>query len=814
MNTNHARNQGVAAGMLRTTLLLTVGLLGAPDTTHLDAQRQAVGEVHGQSATQLSDGATLLVGGVGASGPTTTVLVRPRGTSQTIAVGTLHQPRAWHSATLLADGTIVVIGGLDADGAYVASVEVIDLITGAVQRLRGPRVARAHHTATLLPSGQVLIAGGSSASAAAHADAELWDPATDAIVAVVPMRRARRGHVAELLADGTVQLDAGTGADRSGTVERFDPAAQAFVEAPVPSASPDLSLTLAQPADGATDVPAGVRMALLFSRPLDVTTVGAGTVSLHGPDGGVEALVVAAEGGRLVFVSPRTPLAGDAHYALALGGLADLTGAALPPTAVTFRTARDVSTPDADVPEWTPDPDGADRWETGRARSSSHDVPPRRAPDGTTALAGRVLAIDDAPLSNVRVELGRVSTTVDGLGRFLLEGVAAGMYEIGVDAQPDRTTVLPDTIWLTPIDRARATPLPQGPGGAAQAITSPRMPGVRIDVPAGVTLRSPRVGRLTELTMTPLPIDRPPIALPPGVQPFALFTVQTHDAVVEDARGEASGIRIAYPNTLGLPPGAPVELWSYDAGRGWVVDGRARVTPDGRRVEPDPGVRLPRVRCVQFAAPPQAPPTGPPGGGPTDGDPVDLATGLFVYEKTDIALPDVLPIVLTRTYRQDDHTSRAFGIGTSHAYDLFLIGDSTYTWADLILPDGGRVPFVRTSGGTGYASAVMEHATAPGPFFKATLHWNNARAAWDLTRRDGVRYEFGTAGATGVRLIAIVDRSGNRLRIERSGAHVSRIVSPHGRTLDFTLDGSNRVTSVTDHIGRQITYTYDGSGRL
>jgi hypothetical protein len=103
-----------------------------------------------------------------------------------------------------------------------------------------------------------------------------------------------------------------------------------------------------------------------------------------------------------------------------------------------------------------------------------------------------------------------------------------------------------------------------------------------------------------------------------------------------------------------------------------------------------------------------------------------------------------------------------------------------------ILPDGGRVPFVRTSGGTGYASAVMEHATAPGPFFKATLQWNNARAAWDLTRRDGVRYEFGTAGATGVRLIGIVDRSGNRLRIERGGAHISRIVSPHGRTLDFS----------------------------
>ena len=96
----------------------------------------------------------------------------------------------------------------------------------------------------------VLIAGGSSASAAAQADAELWDPVTDAIVAFVPMRRARRAHVAELLADGSVRLDDGTRVAGSGTEERFDPAAQSFVEALAPTASPDLFLTHAQPATG------------------------------------------------------------------------------------------------------------------------------------------------------------------------------------------------------------------------------------------------------------------------------------------------------------------------------------------------------------------------------------------------------------------------------------------------------------------------------------------------------------------------------------------------------------------------------------
>ena len=33
------------------------------------------------------------------------------------------------------------------------------------------------------------------------------------------------------------------------------------------------------------------------------------------------------------------------------------------------------------------------------------------------------------------------------------------------------------------------------------------------------------------------------------------------------------------------------------------------------------------------------------------------------------------PITLTRTYRTRDTVARPFGIGTSHSYNLYLIGD-------------------------------------------------------------------------------------------------------------------------------------------
>jgi Domain of unknown function (DUF6531) len=88
---------------------------------------------------------------------------------------------------------------------------------------------------------------------------------------------------------------------------------------------------------------------------------------------------------------------------------------------------------------------------------------------------------------------------------------------------------------------------------------------------------------------------------------------------------------------------------------------------------------------------------GRPGAGPgpncsepgcESGEPVDLGTGLFTVEKTDLSVPGVMPIALTRTYRQADNMSRAFGVGATHPYNIFMVGDTfPYTFLDLILRD-------------------------------------------------------------------------------------------------------------------------------
>jgi hypothetical protein len=67
-------------------------------------------------------------------------------------------------------------------------------------------------------------------------------------------------------------------------------------------------------------------------------------------------------------------------------------------------------------------------------------------------------------------------------------------------------------------------------------------------------------------------------------------------------------------------------------------------------------------------------PTSP--GGTKGGDPVDLATGNFGVEKTDLVLPGRLPVGVTRTYRTNGPSAGPFGPGTSHAYNALLLFQS------------------------------------------------------------------------------------------------------------------------------------------
>jgi RHS repeat-associated protein len=486
----------------------------------------------------------------------------------------------------------------------------------------------------------------------------------------------------------------------------------------------------------------------------------------------------------------------------------------------------------AQVDGWSPDRGnlaGRD-WQTRLPRQQGHRGPDRLAPRGVTALAGRVQTLAGLPLAGVRVRIDDTAGRTDAAGRFRLTGLPAGhrelvvdgsatgsrradygTYEIGVNVAAGRTTVLPYPIWLTRID-ADHTVRFRSPTAAEVVVTTPRIPGLEVHLPAGSVVKDLAGKVVRELGITAIPVDRPPFPLPEHIIVPIYFTVQPGGSYVFP-----QGARIVYPNYTHLDPTTRVEFWSYDPdGRGWHVYGHGSVTADGRQVVPDPGVRVYEFSGAMINVPGLI----GPGTGPQvdfvawlSGDPVDLGTGLFVDTHTDLFLPDIMPISLTRTYRQADGAIRPFGFGQNFNYGIFLQSAQQYQQADLVMPDGSKIHYERVSPGVSYPDAVFLNTTSPTEWYHSRLAWNGN--GWNLTRRDGMTYVFGDTTP----LQAIRDRHGNQITLTRTGAGgnasagaITTITSPNGKWIKLT--GGGLVTRAEDSLGRVVEYHYDSRLRL
>ncbi|MGH7266416.1 MAG: DUF6531 domain-containing protein, partial [Candidatus Rokuibacteriota bacterium] len=605
-------------------------------------------------------------------------------------------------------------------------------------------------------------------------------------------------------------------------------------------------------------MPVSTVIGLRFSAPLRVETLTPQTVFLSGPSGLEPTTVVPAEGGRLVFVVPDGPLAEGTSYTISLNGPTDAAGRALPFTTLTFTTAADAtgspaggaapalppapgspsSAPRApqsdreaalDDEVWVPT-SGPDGWRTNRPPSPWESLPLLEAGPGITALAGRILTLAGTPLPHVTLEIAGRKARTDHTGRFVVRHVPAGsqvllidggtasrpgrtfgVFKVAVVVYAGRTIGLPYTIWMPRIDTEHAVTI-ASPTTDETPITTPHIPGLEVRLPADATITDHTHQLVTKVSITPIPLDRPPFPLP-LVEPPAYFTVQPGGGYVYGPNGGAS---ITYPNTLAWHPGDPVHFWAYaPSPLGWHIYGDGRVTPDGTRIIPDPGVAVYQFTgAMAFFGPPPPEPPGPPPGTPPEGaccEPVDLATGLFVMHKTDLALGGLVPLTLTRTYRSQDAISRPFGRGATHPYAMFLRAvTSACQEGNLVLPDGGRIHLVRTSPGTACGpEAVFEHTETPTRFYKARVDYDAGR--WRMTLTDGTVYHFNFNEGW---LEGIRDRFGNGIRITTQYLNWTLIEASNGRWIRLTYDGSGRITQAQDNLGRTVTYTYDTDGRV
>ena len=833
------------------------------------------------------------------------------GFAREIQVAQLARPRADHVATLLPSGGVFVHGGVDEFGTAISDGEIIELPTGAstlIAESSNLFPSRSGHTATVLETGEVLLVGGTPADFAA-----VWNPDSERVFPVEdPLIFDRTQHRAALLPDGRVLVAGGQDSEGEDVeiAEVFYPSTRSFFaltddelanlpESTWSSGTP--SITQTNPVDGQANVPVNTKITVQFSKYLDVRSLNTETLRLSSLSGPVVTTVTPVEGGMMAFVNPAIPLQAFETYELVVSGAADESGEAVPEQVITFQTGDfealstigdvvdlpDIVEPDIpdlpveigglggvpDVGAWLPvHENGRYDWTLGDSQPVAERQQPLEAAAGVTAVSGEIRNLRDQPVPGVKVSIGDVEYVTDATGRFLIEGIESARHLLVVDGrdvsllgesrygvfmdrvpvEAGKTNVLPFVIWLPDLDLDTRTSLLLSPVQPT-VVTSPRIPGLEVTIPAGTVLRGHDGNLLTEITLTPLPTDRPPFPSQFDDRFGVFVTTQQGGAALETLDGSPSpGMSITYPNNHGLAPGSRVDLWAMDApGMGWYVYGQGTVSEDGEQVVPDEGAVVHHLSCASTGLPDFAPQTGPPaspssseraspeprgdcdagpgGGGcdgeaATDGEPVDLASGLFIYRRQEVTISDVMPINLVRTYRQNDMRRRSFGIGSTHNYDYYIVGNrENLATQVLVMPDGSRIAFDRTNEGSYFATGIYEALTTPTRFYKAQMRWNTQRVGWDVTLVDGMRYEFSTDfTAETVQLTGIVDINGNRLSIERTPANstpqggqssnISRISTPHGRSIEFEYFG-DQITKITDHTGRELTYSYI-SGQL
>jgi RHS repeat-associated protein len=797
----------------------------------------------GQTVTLLPDGRSLLIGGEENGNPVATAAISDIRSGVPVPLtAKLNRARAWHSATMLPDGRVLVVGGVGANGRVVRSAEIFNPQTQAFSLLpESEGTARAYHTATLLMDGKVLIVGGSVGHGPTSDKALLYDFKTGTFTSLSnTLSTGRQKHRAILLHDGNVLIDGGRGDDSKqiDVAELYNADAGTFSLSNISADQANLRdpiLTASLPGNGARDVTVNAFAGLIFSRQFRVETINSETLVLSGPEGVVKTRVVPAENGKLAFVTAVEPLLPGVTYTINVSGVMDAGNQIITPASVSFTTKGEPENEvtGANSEDWIPDEGNLHgSWRSKFKDSQWRSLPPLQAKEGETALAGQTLMLDGKPLNNVTLRIGNNTALTDNTGRFLLTGISSGhqvltidgrtanrngrsygIFRVGVEINQSKTTALEYTIWMTKLDVARAKKIPS-PTTSRTVVTNPRIPGLELILPTGTVIRDTEGQNVTQISITPIPTNQPPFPLPPGIDVPVYFTVQPGGSQIIPPRAQ-----LIYPNFIGSKPGTRIDFWNYDpTGKGWYVYGQGTVTADGRQIVPDPGVVLYEFSGAMVGSPSFAPLDALIDALMGDGDPVNLGSGLLVVQKLDLVLPDTIPVTFTRTYRQNDSRSRAFGIGASHPYDIFLVGNTfPYTFQDLVLANGERIHYDRTSPGVGAGDAIYENLTEPGPFFKSRISANGD--GWNLTLTDGTVYVF-PDGFTASQpwqcaLLRIQDRYGNVVQLDRdTEKKLTKITTPHNRWIQFTYDTSARITQAADNIGRTVGYTYDASGRL
>lgn len=192
-----------------------------------------------------------------------------------------------------------------------------------------------------------------------------------------------------------------------------------------------------------------------------------------------------------------------------------------------------------------------------------------------------------------------------------------------------------------------------------------------------------------------------------------------------------------------------------------------------------------------------------------------LNVGLLVQYKSDFLFPDEPGLEFTRVYRNQDDRSRAFGVGGSDSFDMFL-GGKMGVAVDLIMDDGGRVNFVHQPPQVGQRGDTYRPASGTGGRFVDAVFLGNT---WQVTTNDGWSYFFPYRPEALPQYVTVltsfVDPAQRKYEMQRdSFGALLEVTSPSGKWLRMENDFQHRIHKITSSSGRTMQYDYDADGHM
>lgn len=199
-------------------------------------------------------------------------------------------------------------------------------------------------------------------------------------------------------------------------------------------------------------------------------------------------------------------------------------------------------------------------------------------------------------------------------------------------------------------------------------------------------------------------------------------------------------------------------------------------------------------------------------------EPVNLNTGNFYMEKTDISIDDVAgEFSISRTYNSKSaDINSMFGRGWQFEYaqQLSKLGDGTIVYRR---DDGSSIYFADNGDGTYscdsgyyYELTPIKVATKLGDFGAEALEEYDVYE-YEIKDASGEIKRFTSSGL----LSYIVDSKGFKTSISYDDNYsISAITSPSGLVYSIKTDASGHIASVTTPDGKKLKYSYSESGDL